>query len=102
MRARERARACVTLRLHLCLTLGVCLTAADDLMRIANERGEQLSESMELVLDMISALDTNAKGHIDFGDFMAAVESTPILVDAFECLLPSPALLKKHVSTPVN
>jgi Ca2+-binding EF-hand superfamily protein len=68
-----------------------------DLMRIAEEKGEQLSQSMDLVHNMIVSLDTHGKGYIDFSDFMTAVESTPILVDAFECLLPSPALLKKHV-----
>jgi len=66
-------------------------------MRIAHEKGKEMTESMDLVTDMMAVLDRNGSGHINFNDFLAAVESTPILVDAFEGLLPSPALLKKHV-----
>ena len=53
--------------------------------------------SLELVKNVMSTMDADGTGQVDFGEFLTAAKDTPLLLDAFEQLLPSPHMLKKHV-----
>ena len=71
--------------------------SADELMKIAHEKGQEMDESLELVKNVMSTMDADGTGQVDFGEFLTAAKDTPLLLDAFEQLLPSPHMLKKHV-----
>ncbi len=72
--------------------------SATELMKIAHEKGNEMGESLELVKNVMSTIDADGTGQVDFDEFLTACKDTPLLLDAFEQLLPSPSLLKRHVS----
>jgi hypothetical protein len=72
--------------------------SATELMRIAHEKGNEMGESLELVKNVMSTIDADGTGQVEFDEFLSACKDTPLLLDAFEQLLPSPSLLKRHVA----
>jgi Ca2+-binding EF-hand superfamily protein len=68
-----------------------------DLLRIVSEKGQVLSESLDMVKAMMNTLDRSGDGVVQLDEFVAACKEKPLLENAFENLLPSPALMKKHV-----
>lgn len=72
--------------------------SATELMRIAHEKGQEMGESLELVKNVMSTIDADGTGQVEFDEFLTACKDTPLLLDAFEQLLPSPSLLKHHVA----
>lgn len=72
--------------------------SASELMRIAHERGEELADSLQMVTDVMSLLDTDGTGHISFAEFIQAGHHSQILLDAFSQLIPSTIALRKHVN----
>ena len=71
--------------------------SAAELMRLVHEKGVELADSLQVVTNVLALLDTDGTGQLSFSDFMKAGQHTQILLDAFEQLLPSPVVLRKHV-----
>lgn len=72
--------------------------SAKELMRIAHERGGQMSENLGLVKHLIATMDSDHDKMITFAEFRAAGSAMPLLIDAFNDLLPHSVLLERHVA----
>ena len=71
--------------------------SAAELMKIAHEKGREMEESLDLVKNVMGTIDSDGSGVVSYTEFLGTCQGTPLLLDAFEQLLPSPNLLKKQV-----